>query len=184
MNIHARRTMTYEEFERWAERQERKHELVRGEPRMLPYVKFAHTDIANTVRALLFGQIDLSVHAIADGDFAIRTGPDSARFADAAIVLRDLEPDAGFTTEPIVVVEILSPSTMHEDFGTKRFEYQSLASLQAYLVLAQDKPQAWLWLRDDKGEWLDAPVLFEGRDGQIELAAAGAMLRMADVYRA
>jgi len=35
MNVHARRTMTFEEYGRWGPRHERKHELVRGEPRML-----------------------------------------------------------------------------------------------------------------------------------------------------
>jgi len=184
MNVHARRIMTFAEFERWAERQERKHELVRGEPRMLPYVKLEHSRITLRVIVALEPQLDSGKFELANGDFAIRTGVDSARFADVAVIAAGEEPDAGFTTEPVVVIEILSPSTMHEDFGAKRFEYQSLASLQAYLVLAQDKPQAWLWLRDDKGEWPEAPMLIEGRGGQIELAAAGAMLRMADVYRA
>jgi Uma2 family endonuclease len=184
MNVHARQTMTFEEYERWAESQERKHELVRGEPRMLPYVKFEHTRIANAVRSSLLAKLDRAKFEVVDGDFAIRTGPHSARFADAAIVPANTPPSASFTENPILAIEVLSQSTMHNDFGEKRFEYQALASLRAYLVLAQETPSAWLWQRDENGEWPKDPQLFEGRELEIALACVGAKLLMSEIYRA
>lgn len=182
MNMHAQAKMSFEEFGRWAEGQQRRFELVRGEVRMLPYVKFAHTQLSAVVNALLFQQVDRKKFRMANSDFAIQTGPHSARFADVAIVPASTAPTAGFTSEPVVVIEILSKSTMHVDFGEKRLEYQALPSLQAYLILAQDEPSAWLWQRGDDGNWPADPQQMEGRDGEIRLAAVSASLPMAELY--
>jgi Uma2 family endonuclease len=184
MNVHARRTMTFEEYESWRAGQERKFELDRGEPRMSPFVRLEHNRIALRTMVALEPQLDRSRFELVNGDFAIRTAEDSARFADVAVIAAGGLPTAGYTTDPVLVVEILSPSSVHNDFGEKRYEYMALSSLQAYLVLAQDKPEAWLWLRDEKGDWPKDPVLYEGREGEIVLPPVGAILAMGDIYRA
>jgi Uma2 family endonuclease len=184
MNMHAQAKMSFDEFARWAESQQRKHELVRGEVRLLPYVKFAHTKLSSLLTALLHPQIDKTRFALANGDFAIRTGPDTARFADVAIVPASTPADAGFTAEPVVVIEVLSQSTMHADFGEKRLEYQALSSLKAYLILSQHEPAAWRWQRGADGAWPADPERLEGREGEISLAAVSASLPMAELYAA
>jgi hypothetical protein len=71
---------------------------------------------------------------------------------------------------------------MHADFGEKRLEYQALPSLQAYLILAQDEPAAWLWQRGEDGAWPADPERLEGREGELSLAAVAAKLPMAEIY--
>jgi Uma2 family endonuclease len=46
--------------------------------------------------------------------------------------------DAQATTNPVVVLEVLSPSSAGDDDGDKRRDFQSLASLEAYVLAAQD----------------------------------------------
>ena len=54
--------------------------------------------------------------------------------------LKDLAASA-----PVLIAEIISPSSAAEGLGAKSEEYIRLPSLSAYVVLAQDAPKAWIW---------------------------------------
>ncbi len=81
---------------------------------------------------------------------------------------------------PTLIVEILSPVT--EDFiqGRKSHWYRSIPSLQEYLLLAQDAPEATLYRRQPDGPWsvLDCT----GANATVELASIGYTLRLRDLY--
>jgi len=47
----------------------------------------------------------------------------------------------------VVVVEVLSPSSDGDDDGDKRVDFQSLASLQAYVLVAQDQRRVKVYRR-------------------------------------
>lgn len=49
---------------------------------------------------------------------------------------------------PIVIVEVLSPSTLHKDRGEKLAEYQSIESLKEYVLLHQDEARAEVYRRE------------------------------------
>ncbi|MDJ0687936.1 MAG: Uma2 family endonuclease [Xenococcaceae cyanobacterium MO_188.B32] len=44
-----------------------------------------------------------------------------------------------FLTSPCLVIEILSPSTQTTDRREKRINYQTLESLQEYVLVSQDE---------------------------------------------
>jgi Uma2 family endonuclease len=50
-------------------------------------------------------------------------------------------------TDPVVVFEILSPSTASTDIGAKNQEYRDTPSIQRYVMLAQDRQQATVFAR-------------------------------------
>ena len=79
------------------------------------------------------------------------------------------------------MVEVLSPSSEGDDEGDKRRDFQSLASVQAYVLVAQDERCVKVYRRDDRGEWRDTPDVY--RDGQsFELPALAGAVAVADVY--
>jgi Uma2 family endonuclease len=79
------------------------------------------------------------------------------------------------------VVEVLSPSSEGDDEGDKRRDFQSLASLRVYVLVAQDERCVKVYRRDDRGEWRDAPDVY--RDGQsFELPTLASAITVADVY--
>jgi Uma2 family endonuclease len=55
--------------------------------------------------------------------------------------------------DAIVVVEVLSPSTEDVDRGEKWLNYQKLPSISAYILLAQDKPRAEVFIREQNNTW-------------------------------
>lgn len=55
--------------------------------------------------------------------------------------------------KPCVIIEITSEPTLRKDYIEKSLAYQSISSLQAYLVVAQDKSQIDMLFRSKEGDW-------------------------------
>jgi Uma2 family endonuclease len=82
------------------------------------------------------------------------------------------------TREPVVVFEIVSPSTSRTDRIEKLREYQATASIQRYVILEQETIAAAVFSRlgDD---WAARP-LTEG--DTLRMPAIGVDLPMTEVY--
>ena len=90
-------------------------------------------------------------------------------------------PKSRTTTSPVLLAEILSPSTATDDLGDKSSEYLALPSLAAYLVLSQDEAKAWLWLRGADG-FPPGPRVIAGVETSITIAPLGLEVPMAEIY--
>jgi Uma2 family endonuclease len=82
-------------------------------------------------------------------------------------------------TNPILVAEVLSLSTAQFDRGEKWASYQTLPSLQHYLLVAADKPRVELYTRQEQGWLLET---FEGLDSHVSLSVLNITLALADLY--
>jgi Uma2 family endonuclease len=49
--------------------------------------------------------------------------------------------------EPVLVVEVISPSTEREDRGRKKFDYFATPSIQQYAIIEQDERRIDLYTR-------------------------------------
>lgn len=81
---------------------------------------------------------------------------------------------------PVVIGEILSPSTEKYDRGKKFEHYRKLESLAEYLLIAQDEPRVEHYVRQADGNWLFSEVTEV--DGHVELPAIACRLKLAEVY--
>ena len=83
-------------------------------------------------------------------------------------------------TNPALIIEVLSDSTEKYDLGLKAELYRALPSLQAYLLVAQDRHYIAYYQRLNADEW----VLREYRDATavIDLACVQAQLHLLDIY--
>ena len=81
---------------------------------------------------------------------------------------------------PAVVIEVLSNSTEAYDRGEKFAHYRALESLTDYLLIAQGKPRVEHYQRQADGQWLYSVA--DGLEAQIEIAAIGSALRLAEIY--
>jgi hypothetical protein len=83
--------------------------------------------------------------------------------------------------DPAVVVEVLSPSSEGDDDGNKRRDFQSLASLQAYVLVAQDARSVKVYRRSARGDWHEQPEIYS--DGQpFGLPRLTRPIAVAEVY--
>lgn len=81
---------------------------------------------------------------------------------------------------PLVIIEVLSPSTADYDRGAKFAHYRQLASLQEYVLVAQDERHIMHYLRQADNRWLLEE--FQGRDDVIELPSVTCRLPLIEVY--
>lgn len=106
------------------------------------------------------------------------------RYTDGSIVCGKPEHpahDGQATTNPVVVLEVLSPSTEGDDEGDKRQDFQSLASLQAYVIAAQDERCVKIYRRTDRGDWRAEPDVY--REGQsFELPTLTSEIVISEIY--
>jgi Uma2 family endonuclease len=86
-------------------------------------------------------------------------------------------------TNPVLLVEVLSPGTALTDRNQKLTEYTQIESLQAYVLVSQDEPKVEVYQRDESGKWLYEYVT--GMDAEITVSVSGADLRLslAEIYR-
>src|ERR1700746_1509541 len=82
---------------------------------------------------------------------------------------------------PVLIAEVLSPSTERIDLGDKAAEYLQIESLAAYLFFAQDEQKAWVWLRDAQ-RFPPGPQILKEPDEVIRIAALGIEFPLAEVY--
>jgi Uma2 family endonuclease len=86
------------------------------------------------------------------------------------------------TSDPLVLIEVLSPSSEALDLGDKTAEYLRLPHLAAYIVFAQREAKAWVWLRADAG-FSSGPDVMTGRDETVRIPALSVSLPFSDVYQ-
>jgi Uma2 family endonuclease len=176
-----------EAFLRWAASLDRhqpfKYELSQGKvSRMMIQVSRAHWLVTANLLGVLLQKLDRTRFQAGPAGFGVRTGV-GVRYPGvvvdrASAGLSDLACEA-----PILIVEVLSPSTAGLDFTVKLAEYEAIPSVQTYLICSQDEPRAWVWSRQADSAWPKLPAELVGRDGAIVLGGLDAELAMAAIFR-
>ena len=81
---------------------------------------------------------------------------------------------------PVVIIEVLSPSTEKVDRGKKFQSYRTIPSLREYILIAQDEYHIERFVRYGENTWLLSEAI--GQDTFIELSAIQCVLRLEEVY--
>ncbi len=82
-------------------------------------------------------------------------------------------------TNPIFIAEVLSPSTEAHDRNKKWASYQTIPTLQHYLLVTTDRARVELYTREGGGWRLE---VWEGLEAELPLPALGVTLAVADLY--
>ena len=176
--------MTKAEFLRWVQGQPDGHyEFKNGKVIMHPGGSRRHANIISAFVGLLRNSLDLDRWSVVPTEFAVEIGPD-IRYPDILVEHASQEGHALSTEAPVVLVEVLSPSSVGTDMTVKLAEYTSLPSLEAYIVASQDEPICWIWQRGGEARSFPSkPVEIKGRDTTIEIVALSVSLPLAEIYR-
>lgn len=140
MNIALRRDWTVPEYLAWAAAQSERQrtELIDGQIVAMPSGLVVHTRLKmRACKALETALIEsgLTGEVLIDG-VAVPIDQSSAYEPDALLYLGPAVPAQQMTaSEPVVVVEVLSPTTAHIDKGTKLAGYFTVPSLRHYLII-------------------------------------------------
>lgn len=135
--------MTVDEFLVWAEAQPGRYELHGGEVFSMAAERSAHAEMKFAVQSALQAGIrkaGLPCFMLPDG-MTVRISNDTAHEPDALVYCGPKLPaNAIEVPNPIIVVEVLSPSTRRIDASKKLGGYFSLQSLHHYFIVDPDGP--------------------------------------------
>lgn len=183
MNVALPTGMTVDEFLAWAMRQGKgRYELFDGRIVVQRPQTWGHAEVRTKIYILLAAAIEragASFFAAPDG-MTVRVSQHVAFEPDALVAplpkpeRLDLE-----IPNPVLVVEVLSPSTAKRDLSEKLAGYFQVPSVQHYLVLDPEDREI-IWHRRATAGALEPPLTV--REGSLDLSPPGIVLTVADVF--
>ena len=155
--------MTVDEYLPWAVAQGGRWELIDGRPVKMPSESLDHIDAKAFVWLALKELVvesSVSLHAVSDGA-TVRINPTNANEPDALVYAGDKRPGSSLEVpDPIIVVEVVSPTSGSRDKNRKRHDYFSLSSVEHYLIVDPIERSVTHY---DRSNWQgDGRRLFEG----------------------
>jgi len=140
------------EFLEWEARQDGRYELISGQPRLMTGRSQAHsTIIANIVRSLGNSLLNSPCRPSGDNLRVPIPGTGNSRYPDAVVDCGELDPTAIDASEPTVVFEVLSKSNSLQDQWELQRDYDTVRTIQCYVVVEQAQCLVLTWLRDKSG---------------------------------
>ena len=180
MNVQLPLHMDQKAFLAWAESQEERYELDRGRVIMMTGGSRGHWQITANLLKAFDARLDPDKFTVIP-EFGVSIGPRSIRFPDIVVDISGQTRGDLKASAPVLIAEVLSPSSERIDLGDKAAEYLRLPSLLAYLVVAQDEMKAWVWIRGAKDFPPSAEVL-QGRDAVMHIAPLKIDVPFAAIY--
>lgn len=149
--------LTPEEYLAWERKQPFKNEYHNGQIIAMSGASRAHNRITVDITTQLNNQLMEGECEVFAGEMRVRTSPEVSYFYPDVIVVCG-EPrfeDDTFDTllNPIVVIEVLSPSTAAFDRGEKFEYYKQLVSLQEYILISQNNVRLEHYCRQET-QWI------------------------------
>ncbi len=175
--------MTAEEYIAWERTQAERHEYFAGEVFSQAGGTRRHSLIGGNVLRAIGNFLDdhdceahgsdMRIHVEATGYYA---------YPDVSVVCPPVQGNSeDIITNPILIVEVLSPSTADFDRGTKFNHYRQISSLQEYIICWQEEARVEQHSRTSDGLWLLRDT--SGIDQSIQLASIGHLLPLRTVYK-
>ncbi|MCF6198981.1 MAG: Uma2 family endonuclease [Hyphomicrobiaceae bacterium] len=150
-----KKRMTVDEFLLWACEQPGRYELIDGIPVAMSPERVRHTKIKGTTYLALTGAIkrsDSGCSVLTDGA-TVRINDHVSYEPDALVYCGDDPSDDDLEVlEPVIIVEVLSPSTRHVDTGSKFIGYFNVSSVQHYLIIDTEQKIVIHHARDKEGQ--------------------------------
>lgn len=172
--------MSREEFFLWAESQDGRYEFDGSQPVAMTGGTNGHGIICgNTYFALRRRLAGGPCRPMAAESGGVATAGNKVRYPDAAVTCSPVAAAERLIPEPVVLFEVVSPSSVHEDHVDKRVEYQALPSVQRYVVVEQSRKQLTVHARGAAGAWREDTL-----DGSavLEMPEIGVTLPIAELY--
>lgn len=166
MSEFAHKRMSVDEFLVWDDGTDTRYELIDGVPVAMAPTYGAHQIIAGNFARHLGNALDKRPPCHVRSEAGILK-PSSFRNyfqADLAVTCSPHEPKQYATPNPVLIVEILSPSTENDDRKVKLPVYRSIPSVQEIVLIHSEQVYAEVHRRLDGGGRWQVDLLTEPED--------------------
>jgi len=178
MNLALRKPMALAEFLEWEERQPVRYEFDGAGPVAMTGGTRAHARIQRNLAFALTGRLRGKPCEFLGSDLKIKTSEDHIRYPDGFVTCTPGDNASTMVSDPVVIFEVLSPSTAASDRIVKAREYQAMPSVQRYVMFEQDRPGATVYARSGDTWILEILIV----DSVLALPEIGVSLPLAEIY--
>lgn len=172
--------MTRDEFLDWAERQEERYEFDGFRPVRMAGGTVDHGNIAPNIHMALRSRLRGTGCRSFGPDAGIATVGEAVRSPDALVTCAEVPGKAKLVPDPVVVFEVLSPTSEHMDHVVKPREYQAVPSIRRYVIVEQDTAGLVVMHRAGPDAGWEATTLLAGET--LALPEIGAEVPVDEFY--
>jgi Uma2 family endonuclease len=157
-----------------------KHEYVAGQVFAMTGTTLGHNTIATNIHGLLREKlrggpcrafvVDIKVHVERANAFY---------YPDVVVTCDPVNPKEHVLDRPVLIVEVLSPSTEKIDRREKLLAYRKLDSLRDYVLVDPDTREVTVYRLGEQGQWWQDVY---GAEGTVHLASIDADLSLSAIY--
>lgn len=173
--------ISVEEYLAGEEKSDVRHEYIDGYVRAMAGESRPHNEIAGNLYAALR-------QALRGGNCrtyfeSVKVYPLSGAlnlfyYPDVMVTCDERDQDRRYCRHPKVLIEVASPSTEDKDRGEKLLAYLQNDTLEEYVIVAQERPEAAVHRR--VRDW--AREELHGLDAVLELRSIGLTLTLREIY--
>lgn len=176
-----KQTLSIEEYLAGEQDVEVRHEYVSGQIYAMAGTSDRHNRIAINLVTKLDPHIEGNPCELFISEMKVKVADDLVYYPDVMVACDKPPRDPYCRTHPVLVVEVLSPSTQRIDQGEKLNAYRNVPSIRDYLIVAQDQMRVDLHQRQDAGDWKH--LIFTEPDEVVAFVSVSLSLQVSDIYR-
>ena len=160
-----------------------RHEFVSGYVYAMAGASDEHNRIAGNIFAFLHAALRGKRCEAFTNDMKVKLSPqigDVFYYPDALVACDPTDKSRYFRERPTVIIEVLSPETERTDRREKAQAYRTIPSVQAYVLVEQDRMRLTVLRPVGNQDWQTETV--EGRDGTLRLPEIGVEIPCERIY--
>ena len=177
MNVALRKPMTLEQFLAWEEQQELRYEFDGFQPVAMAGGTAAHAAVQRNLIIALGVRLRGKPCRPYGSELKIEVAG-RIRYPEAFVVCTPVPPRSTVVLDPVVVFEVLSDGTAHDDLVLKNAEYRATLSIQRYVILQQTHSGAIVFTRKGQ-DWITEIV---DDTGVLRMPEIGIEIPMTEIY--
>jgi Uma2 family endonuclease len=174
----AEKRMTVAEFLTWNHGTDTRYELIDGRPVAMAPVAPSHSIIVVNLSHELKARLTAPCYAGSEAGIEHPDRDDTFYEADIVISCTPVAPGMMVIPNPVVVIEVLSPSTVEHDRGRKAYDYRRIPSLQEIVLVASEQRRVEVWRRRG-AKWEIEDLI---GDATLELESLSVAVPFAAIY--
>jgi len=174
----APKLMTVTEFLEWDDGTDTRYELIDGRPVAMAPVAPSHSVIVVNIAHELKSKLKPPCYAGSESGIERPDRDDTFYEADVVVSCTAIKSGMAVIPDPLVVVEVLSPSTLEHDRGRKAYDYRRIESVQEIVLVSSEQRHVVIWRR--RGAKWEVEDLIG--DAALELEAVGISIPLPAIY--
>lgn len=173
----AEKLMSIEEFLAWEREQPERHEFDGFTVTAMTGGSLDDSTIASNLHRICSAKLRGTGCMAFRGDAKVIANG-TVRYPDLSVTCSPITGRDDIVPEPVLLIEVVSPTTEHVDRGRKKLDYFATASVRQYAIVEQDEPLVDLYTRTDAG-WVNEIVT---GDQVLRLSVIGVEIGLSAIY--